>query len=75
MKAIVKRLLKVLTFLLMVPLHFAWLVIWAGLSVIVWVVAGLVYIAIGKDISDWWVNTLNVVISAYCKINDKIDLL
>lgn len=75
MKVIIKRLLKVINFIITALLWVLWGIIWLLLSVIVGVVAFCVYMATGKDIMEWWFDKMDIIVNLSIKIDDKIGLL
>jgi hypothetical protein len=75
MKAIIKRLLKVVNNIITGLLWLLWGLIWTLLSIPVGIVAACIYIATGKDIIDWWFDKMGIIIDLSIKIDNKIDLL
>jgi hypothetical protein len=45
------------------------------LSIPIGLAAACIYIAIGKDIADWWFDKMGIIIDLSIKIDNKIDLL
>lgn len=75
MKVIIKRLLKVINNIITALLWLLWGLIWTLLSIPVGVVAACIYIATGKDATDWWFDKMGIIVDLSIKIDDKIDLL
>jgi hypothetical protein len=75
MKAIIKRLLKVVNNIITGLLWLLWGLIWTLMSIPVGIVAACIYIATGKDIIDWWFDKMGIIIDLSIKIDNKIDLL
>ena len=75
MKAIVKRLLKVINMIITVPLWIVWGIIWAFLSFLVGIAALCTYVATGKDITEWWFDKVDIITELSITIDEKIDLL
>lgn len=75
MKAIAKRLLKVINMIITVPLWLLWGIIWVSLSILVGIVALCAYVATGKDIMEWWFDKIDIITDVSIKIDNKIDLL
>ena len=75
MKAIVKRLLKVINLIISTLLWLVWAIIWVFLSFLVGIVAFCTYVATGKDIIEWWFDKMGIITELSIKIDDKIDLL
>lgn len=75
MKAIIKRLLKVINNIITAILWLLWGIIWTLLSIPVGVVTSCIYIATGNDITDWWFDKMGIIVDLSIKIDDKIDLL
>lgn len=75
MKAIIKRLLKVINNLITAILWVLWCIIWTLLSIPIGLAAACIYIATGKDIIDWWFDKMGLIVDLSIKVDDKIDLL
>lgn len=75
MRAIIKRLLKIINNIVTALLQVLWCIIWILLSIPVGVVAACIYIATGKDVTDWWFDKMEIIIDLSIKIDDKINLL
>lgn len=75
MKAIVKRLLKVVNMIITVPLWLLWGIIWVSCSILVGIAALCTYVATGKDIMEWWIDKIYIITDLSIKIDKKIDLL
>lgn len=75
MKVIIKRLLRVINNIITALLWLLWGLIWTLLSIPVGIVAACIYIATGKDVTDWWFDKMGIIVDLSIKIDDKIDLL
>lgn len=75
MKAIVKRLLKVINLIISVLLWILWSIIWVFLSFLVGIVAFCTYVATGENITEWWFDKMDIITGLSIKIDNKIDLL
>ena len=75
MRAIIKRLLKIINNIVTALLQVLWCIIWILLSIPVGVVVACIYIATGKDVTDWWFDKMEIIIDLSIKIDDKINLL
>lgn len=75
MKAFIKRLLKVINMIISIPFWLLWALMWVFLTIPVGIVAVCTYVAIGKDIMEWWLDKLDIISELSIKIDKKIDLL
>lgn len=75
MKAILKRLLKVINMIITVPLWLLWGIIWVFFTSLVGIAALCAYVATGKDIMEWWIDKIYIITDLSIKIDKKIDLL
>lgn len=75
MKAIIKRLLKVINMIITVPLWLLWAIIWVFSTFLVGIAALCTYVATGKDIMEWWIEKVDIITYLSIKIDNKIDLL
>lgn len=75
MKAIAKRLLKVINMIITVPLWLLWGIIWVFFTFLVGIAALCTYVATGKDIMEWWLDKIDIILELSVTIDKKIDLL
>lgn len=75
MKAVIKRLLKVVNMIITAPLWLLWGIIWVFPTILVGIVALCTYVATGKDIMEWWIAKVDIITDLNIKIDNKIDLL
>ena len=73
---ICKRFIKVVLFVICVPIWILWSVIWVlVLAVIMFTAAPITYIITGKDLIMLWGDKLDLIFHLVYKIEQKIDEL
>lgn len=75
MKGFIKRLLKVLLFIIGIILTILYWLVWCLGGTVVLVIALPVYLFFNKDIHFWYIEKIELPMDLICKIEDKIDSL
>lgn len=75
MKGFIKRLLKVLLYIIGIILTIIYWLVWSLGGVVVLVIELTVYLFFNKDIIFWYIEKGELTMDLICKIEDKIDSL